>query len=1030
MKQFFRSLVAALALLAGVAAAQTPNTTLTGTILSPGGTPVNGNLFLQLSQTANVLSTGGCGGPLILAASPPYIFSLTNGSISGPGVAPFKVYGADCLSPSGLTYHMTATGPGGAIVVELDVSISGASVNLGTLAPVTPSPTVPSGLAGDVTGPASQTRVVRLQGRNLLSTAPTTGQVIGWDGAAWGPSNMGGLATGFTLGSVVFTGVAGVLAQDNANYFWDDTTNRLGINTAATPLYPLDVRGTVGSTAVAAFGISGLLTATAADGVAQRNGIWGSAHATGAGTHADLRGTEGNVQAYTGAAAVTNASSLRATGLVNGPASFVNRYGLYIEDLSGGGAVTNQYGIYIPSLTRGGTLNTPIFSAGSGTSTFGGILESTSGGFKFPDATIQTTAATSVAAVADDTTTNALMFPVWSASASGALAPKVSSTQMTFNPGTNKFNLSGSFSAENIQYDGVSAWSSNSFLATASSGFGGYTFRDIVSRDLPAVSAFNVTERVYGADPTGAADSKAAINLAIAAAAAAGGGVVYFPPGQYRVVQTGATVPFVITAGNTIIRGAGRTASRISFEPATGGAVFQFNNGAVPINYNGIQDISFSSPDTTTQKTMVMAYDLNNFFVERISNTAGTSWTGATSIGVHFKGRQELRMRNCEISADQPVKIDLNPNHTINFDHSSIESSDLLVTLGQHNPSILIVDDSMISNAAFEKIAAVQGNGAIFFNNTTQATASQTIVIDNIRSEQSDTSGGHTTEYCIDIRSSAGQIQGLGISNVQCDGALHGIRLTNAKWPLLRGITYGGTATSCGGGVCTFLDFSASVQGATLIDSFKQSGSIITDASSVPSTISYVNGGNPPVTGFGTLSPTTAVQVVGTLTATAFAGPLTGNVTGNASGTAATVTGAAQTAITSVGTLNGVAVTGNGLTFAGTGPSVVGTNAGSTGTYTMGAGSTDKAGVIIITTGGAGIGSAGSATLTFGTAFTGANRPIVFCTLSGSATANWNAGASCQANLPSNTGTPISWNHGGTLTSGVEYWIDYLIISK
>jgi len=44
------------------------------------------------------------------------------------------------------------------------------------------------------------------------------------------------------------------------------------------------------------------------------------------------------------------------------------------------------------------------------------------------------------------------------------------------------------------------------------------------------------------------------------------------------------------------------------------------------------------------------------------------------------------------------------------------------------------------------------------------------------------------------------------------------------------------------------------------------------------------------------------------ITSTAFAGALTGNVTGNASGTAATVTGAAQTAITSVGTLTSLAV--------------------------------------------------------------------------------------------------------------------------
>jgi len=54
----------------------------------------------------------------------------------------------------------------------------------------------------------------------------------------------------------------------------------------------------------------------------------------------------------------------------------------------------------------------------------------------------------------------------------------------------------------------------------------------------------------------------------------------------------------------------------------------------------------------------------------------------------------------------------------------------------------------------------------------------------------------------------------------------------------------------------------------------------------------------------------------GTLTATAFAGPLTGNVTGNASGTALTVTQAAQTAITSVGSLTSLGV--GAITTSGT----------------------------------------------------------------------------------------------------------------
>ena len=77
----------------------------------------------------------------------------------------------------------------------------------------------------------------------------------------------------------------------------------------------------------------------------------------------------------------------------------------------------------------------------------------------------------------------------------------------------------------------------------------------------------------------------------------------------------------------------------------------------------------------------------------------------------------------------------------------------------------------------------------------------------------------------------------------------------------------------------------------------------------------------------GNLAPKTDAGITynagtGTLTATAFAGPLTGNVTGNASGTALTVTQAAQTAITSLGTLTAltvddVAIDGKVITMTG-----------------------------------------------------------------------------------------------------------------
>ena len=82
---------------------------------------------------------------------------------------------------------------------------------------------------------------------------------------------------------------------------------------------------------------------------------------------------------------------------------------------------------------------------------------------------------------------------------------------------------------------------------------------------------------------------------------------------------------------------------------------------------------------------------------------------------------------------------------------------------------------------------------------------------------------------------------------------------------------------------------------------------------------------------------TATLSDAGTLTATAFSGPLTGNVTGNVSGTAATVTTAAQPSITSVGTLTGFTSTGiddnasaNAITIESDGDVLIGTTVAST----------------------------------------------------------------------------------------------------
>lgn len=444
-----------------------------------------------------------------------------------------------------------------------------------------------------------------------------------------------------------------------------------------------------------------------------------------------------------------------------------------------------------------------------------------------------------------------------------------------------------------------------------------------------SIDVFNVVT-AYGADPGGTVDCTVAVNNAITDCGAAGGGIVYFPPGTYRVVQTGATVPFIVTQGNVHIRGAGRGVTNISFEPATGGSVFQFNNSGTEINYNRISDLSFRSPDYVTQKTMVQIYDCNNFIIERVSNTPGMWWSGGGSIGVMFRGRQILRLRDCEISADFPVWIDTDPNvASISFDHSSIDSSDLLVsnyggtgTFTATGTSVTGITPALpAANALVGWVVNIGGvTGTVASNTTTTITLNAgwgglsgaqsfraqppnycITIHDGVVFSNSSFKrlalvcgiGGITwnntliatasigididdvrTEqsiqpgsYAIDLRSSASQVQSLRIKNVYMDPNTHGIRLTGAKWPVLESVAYPGTGT--------FLNFSNTVYGPVVKSSFYQSGSSITDTSVSPTFINVVNGSNSPTTVFGSMTPSSA----GLASQRAFAMRRTNNLT-------------------------------------------------------------------------------------------------------------------------------------------------------
>ena len=95
----------------------------------------------------------------------------------------------------------------------------------------------------DWTNPAAGNLSLAIKAASIDLTTKVTGTLPVGNGGT-------GTATAFTLGSVVFAGASGVYTQDNANLFWNDTSNRLGIDTAL-PDSALHIKanipGTVGS---------------------------------------------------------------------------------------------------------------------------------------------------------------------------------------------------------------------------------------------------------------------------------------------------------------------------------------------------------------------------------------------------------------------------------------------------------------------------------------------------------------------------------------------------------------------------------------------------------------------------------------------------------------------------------------------------------------------------------------------------------------------------------------------------------------
>ena len=307
--------------------------------------------------------------------------------------------------------------------------------------------------------------------------------------------------------------------------------------------------------------------------------------------------------------------------------------------------------------------------------------------------------------------------------------------------------------------------------------------------------------------------------------------------------------------------------------------------------------------------------------------------------------------------------------------NSAITGGGLLTTGG----NIVIPNAGNIGSAGDTDAIAIASDGVVTFSQNpvgTLATAAQTnitslgtltaLTVDDVNiNGKVITMTGSSSDTAV---FTAGTNGTLSIVTTDDAAAAANIQITADGTAELAGTTVtldssGGITLDADGGTITFADAGSSL-GTITSDGF--TGNVVgdvtgdvtgtADVATVATTVTItdnestdednaiiftaggdVDGGNIGLESDGTLTynPST-----GKVTATGFVGTLTGNVTGNTSGTAATVTTAAQTNITSLGTLTAltvddVAINGKVMTMTGSSSDTAVFTAGTNGTLSI-----------------------------------------------------------------------------------------------
>ncbi len=358
------------------------NLTLTGNTLSISG---GNNVTLPTAgPTGPAGPTGATGATGATGPAGPVGPAGPTGptGVAGPTGLTGSAGATGATGPAGPAGPQGAAGPMGSYTAGTGISISGATIST-------------SAMGGDVTGTITANTVTKIQGTNVAATAPSSGQVLKYNGSTYTPS------ADNDAQSLSISGTSLTISGGNTIALPVGTTGAQG---PAGPAGPTGATGATGAQGVAgpagttgAQGPAGPVGPTGANGAAGTQGIAGPAGPAGATGAQGPAGPAGSYTAGTGISisgsaisaqnttALWNASQLQGFNVSNtapssGQALAWNGSAWAPATISGSGSSfsgTNGYLAKFTGTTTGG--NSGLFEnsgrLGIGTTTPGAKLE-------------------------------------------------------------------------------------------------------------------------------------------------------------------------------------------------------------------------------------------------------------------------------------------------------------------------------------------------------------------------------------------------------------------------------------------------------------------------------------------------------------------------------------------------------------------------------------------------------------------------------------------------------------------------------